>query len=439
MSDNPFFEPGDDDRTVIRPVPGGRRAAPAPPPTAKPAPLPSVDPAAPPAVSVSPLTKAASPLLQLLDSLRAVRRAPDIQMLRQRAVHDLHAFQRSARETGIAMELLRPAHYALCASIDDVVLNAPWGAASGWSAQTLVAVFHPGAHGTDQFFEQLRRMERTPDKSLPVLELMYFCLSLGFRGRYRQDRDGTLDQMRAALHAVIVGERPPKAAELSQHWQGVPAPYRPGQRGVPVWVAFAGSAAVCGALLFWTSASLNAASDAVQAKALAATPAHMPEIVRAGLVQPVLPPPAPPEPTLLDRLRASLQSDLDSGAITLLGTPATPVIRVADHGMFAPAGAVVQPGALPVLDRIALAVRSEGGSVHVIDYTDNQPVRTVQFPSTFQLSAARADAVRAILARTIGDTGRLSAEGRADAEPIAPNTTAEGREQNRRIELVLRP
>jgi type VI secretion system protein ImpK len=42
-----------------------------------------------------------------------------------------------------------------------------------------------------------------------------------------------------------------------------------------------------------------------------------------------------------------------------------------------------------------------------------------------------------MLARTIGEAGRLSAEGRADAEPLEPNTTAAGRETNRRIEVVL--
>jgi type VI secretion system protein ImpK len=61
----------------------------------------------------------------------------------------------------------------------------------------------------------------------------------------------------------------------------------------------------------------------------------------------------------------------------------------------------------------------------------------VQFPSNFQLSAARAQAARAAIASSIGDAKRLSAEGRADADPIASNATAEGREQNRRIEIVL--
>ena len=106
--------------------------------------------------------------------------------------------------------------------------------------------------------------------------------------------------------------------------------------------------------------------------------------------------------------------------------------------MFASGGAVVQAASLPLLERISAALRNERGSLRVIDYTDNQPVRTVSFPSNFQLSTARASAVRTIVARDIGDPARVSSEGRADADPIAPNTTAEGREQNRRIEIVLR-
>jgi type VI secretion system protein ImpK len=45
--------------------------------------------------------------------------------------------------------------------------------------------------------------------------------------------------------------------------------------------------------------------------------------------------------------------------------------------------------------------------------------------------------VRAIVVRAIGDPKRVSAEGRGEADPIAPNATPEGREQNRRVEIVL--
>ena len=41
------------------------------------------------------------------------------------------------------------------------------------------------------------------------------------------------------------------------------------------------------------------------------------------------------------------------------------------------------------------------------------------------------------MAQQVKDPSRLSAEGKADNEPIVPNTTAEGREQNRRVEVIL--
>jgi type VI secretion system protein ImpK len=174
---------------------------------------------------------------------------------------------------------------------------------------------------------------------------------------------------------------------------------------------------------------------------LAASPASMPQISRAVVVQPPPPPPAPPEPSVLDRLRAALQPDLDSGVVSVVGTAATPIVRVSNRTGFAAGSAVVPPALAAVFERIGTALRNEPGIVQVIAYTDNQPVRTVQFPSNFKLSGARAQAASAAIGRTLGTAGgnatRLHAEGRADADPIASNATAEGREQNRRIEVVL--
>jgi type VI secretion system protein ImpK len=279
-------------------------------------------------------------------------------------------------------------------------------------------------------------MQAAPERFLPAIEVMYLCLSLGFMGRYR-GRQSELGDVRAAAHSAIAAQREAPSTELSRHWRGVAVPHQPNGRSVPVWVAMAAAAAVCGGLLLWASTSLNAASDAVQVRALAAPPIRMPQVTRAIVVQPVPPPPAPAEPTVLDRLRAALQPDLDRNAVVLLGTTAAPVIRLVDRTMFAPGSAAVTTASLPLLDRVADALSNEVGTVRVIDYTDNQAVRTVRFPSSFQLSAARAEAVRAIVARKMSAPARVEAEGRGDADPIAPNTTQEGREQNRRIEIVL--
>ena len=127
----------------------------------------------------------------------------------------------------------------------------------------------------------------------------------------------------------------------------------------------------------------------------------------------------------------------DQGLVTVVGSHAVPIVRIRNAGMFASGSATVAPAYVRLLERIGEALKAEKGPVTVDGYTDNQPIRTVQFPSNFQLSAARANAVGAIVARNVGDSARVTAEGRADADPIASNTTAEGREQNRRIEIVL--
>ena len=125
MSDNPFSEAERTERTVIRPVPGGRRAAPRPgemPSQRAPDPVaPVADDAETNAPGLSPLVAAAAPLLQLLARLRNTLNQPDPGDLRERAVSAMRAFEQGARDLGIPIEQVRPAHYALCASLDDAV------------------------------------------------------------------------------------------------------------------------------------------------------------------------------------------------------------------------------------------------------------------------------------------------------------------------------
>jgi type VI secretion system protein ImpK len=441
MSDNPFSEPEDSDRTVIRPAPGGRRAT--PPPRAQAA-SPFRD--APPIATdggdkisfgLNPLIEAAAPLLQLLGRLGNTYSQPDPGELRERAIQQIRAFEQAARDGGVPMDQLRPAHYALCASLDDVVLNTPWGSAGAWAARSLVSTFHEQTSGGEGFFDVLGRLRQHPGAFLPVLELMYLCLSLGFRGQYRLSPrgPGELDRLREDLYAIIARQRPAADPALAPHWQGVQAPYRPARAVVPTWVMGAAALAVIGGLFVWFSTGLNAASDAVFAGLTGAPVAHMPQIVRAA---PVRPPPPAPQVAQPDPLYVFLKPEIDQGLVSVLGSRAVPIVRIRNRGLFASGSATVAPGFVRLLERIGEALKAEKGPVTVDGYTDNQPIHTVQFPSNFQLSAKRAEAARAIIVRALGDPVRVGAQGHADADPIASNATPEGREQNRRIDVVLR-
>lgn len=457
MSDNPFAEPEDDNRTVIRPNPGRRQPQPAEPadratrteqaprqdaPAARSAAM--AEGAENISIGDDALTAAAGPLLQFMARLRNTANPPDSGDLYQRTVRQIRAFEQETRDKGIPLEQLRPAHYALCASLDDVVLNTPWGNSGAWAERSLVSTFHQEVRSGERFFDVLKQMCDNPGKFLPVIKLMYLCMSLGFIGQYRLSRRGVgdINRIREETYAVIIRQQQRAAdADLAPHTRGINAPYRPARFRVPIWVAAAAGLGIVAGLFLWFSIGLNSASDTVYAGLRGAPPDHMPTITRAPVVEPkpvvATSPPPPPEPTTLDKLRQFLKPEIDQGLVEVLGTPAQPLVRITGRGMFASGSATVQPNFKPLLDRIGLALKEEPGAVKVIGYTDDQPIRTIAFPSNFQLSTARAQAASTIIAASLGDAARLTSEGRADADPIATNSTPEGRERNRRIEVVL--
>src|SRR5690606_24097184 len=113
------------------------------------------------------------------------------------------------------------------------------------------------------------------------------------------------------------------------------------------------------------------------------------------------------------------------------------VVLLRGEGLFDSGSADVRPSFLPTLQRIGQALEERAGPVRVVGHTDNVPIRTARFPSNWELSQARAASVARELAREISDTGRLRVDGLADTQPIASNATPEGRQRNRRIEIVV--
>jgi chemotaxis protein MotB len=115
------------------------------------------------------------------------------------------------------------------------------------------------------------------------------------------------------------------------------------------------------------------------------------------------------------------------------------VVRVlTDKVLFDSGQADLKPIGLPLLNEVAQLLNlDQAHPILVEGHTDNQPISTAQFPSNWELSTARATTVvRYLISRGI-KARRLSAAGYADLHPIATNSTPQGRQFNRRVEIVL--
>ncbi len=93
--------------------------------------------------------------------------------------------------------------------------------------------------------------------------------------------------------------------------------------------------------------------------------------------------------------------------------------------------------ALPVLRKIAEVLGRMPNMINVEGHTDNIPIDTVEFPSNWDLSAARATSVVRELIKDHINPKRLAVVGYGEFHPVADNSTEEGRFKNRRVLLVV--
>ncbi len=114
------------------------------------------------------------------------------------------------------------------------------------------------------------------------------------------------------------------------------------------------------------------------------------------------------------------------------------IIRVPESFFFDSGQASLRPEAIPVLKVLGKSLEKIPNHIRVEGHTDSVPIHTPQFPSNWELSATRATTIiRHLLANFRFAPNKLSATGYGEFHPIAPNTTPEGRRQNRRVDILL--
>ncbi|MDQ7985788.1 flagellar motor protein MotD [Pseudomonas sp. G34] len=141
--------------------------------------------------------------------------------------------------------------------------------------------------------------------------------------------------------------------------------------------------------------------------------------------------------TIADSIRDAFGGLLQSDQLKVRGNELWIEIELSSGLLFPSGDALPNDEAFAIIEKIAKILAPYGNPVHVEGFTDNQPIKTAQFPTNWELSAARAASIVRMLAMDGVDPSRLAAVGYGEFQPVADNATAEGRARNRRVVLVV--
>lgn len=144
------------------------------------------------------------------------------------------------------------------------------------------------------------------------------------------------------------------------------------------------------------------------------------------------------EQTVRAKLEERLMADpLLSQKTKMRQTKAGLVVSLSEAGFFAPGEAVIDLNAEAVINTLAESVKGNPAKIRIEGHTDSTPISNTRYPSNWELSTARAASVLVRLTERGIEPERLSAAGYGGFQPIADNSTPEGRAQNRRVDVVI--
>ncbi|WGY71559.1 type VI secretion system protein TssL, long form [Burkholderia cepacia] len=347
-----------------------------------------------------------------------------ITSLRALLEQEVRVFERLCEQTNIRRDHMIGARYCLCTALDETVTQTAWGKAGSsgiaWIKEGLAISFHGDLDGGDKVYLLIGRLLEDPHEHRDLLEVIYRTLSLGFEGRYRGGADGKRkhDAIRQRLYNVVTSQREPVPLALSPHWQSSAKGKRLSVYDFPVWITATVLSVVLLGLFGWFKYELFSRSADVQ-KQIA-------DIAR------MTPPPAP-APQL--HLKQLLKDEIATGTVSVDEDARLSAVTFRGDAMFRPGGASVQASMNPLISKIAAEIAKVPGKVTVLGYTDNVPIRSRHFASNQALSEERATQVMQMLQAAGVQANRLEAVGKGDADPVGDNRTAQGRAQNRRVEI----
>ncbi|WP_343647990.1 type IVB secretion system protein IcmH/DotU [Enterobacter sp.] len=155
--------------------------------------------------SLNQMIDAATPLLGMVMRMARMNSQEMPEHLFVRVVTDIQAVEQLLQDQGYEPGVIVSFRYVLCTFIDEAALGNGWSNKNEWIKQSLLVHFHNEAWGGEKVFILLERLMREPKRYQDLLEFLFLCFSLGFRGRYKVavQHQGEFDQIYRRLHHVL--------------------------------------------------------------------------------------------------------------------------------------------------------------------------------------------------------------------------------------------
>lgn len=185
-------------------------------------------------------------------------------------------------------------------------------------------------------------------------------------------------------------------------------------------------------------------AEAKESDSITPAPAQTPEIATAGPnpPQPAAPVQANAHSAEQDKLQQQLTKAIDefglNKAVNIKVTQGYAQLEIQDKVLFKSSEATLTASGEALIKRLVPVLKQAVGLILIEGHTDNLPIKSAQFPSNWELGASRATSVLHYLVSQQLDSRHLRATTYADTMPIADNSTAAGREKNRRVNILIK-
>jgi type VI secretion system protein ImpK len=333
--------------------------------------------------------------------------------LRDRLTALIEAQERRARNGAVPWDAYVEARFAVLAWVDELILNSPWQHRSQW--QHLMLTYSSRLNAGNQVFE---RLERPSAAARDVREIYYFCLALGFEGKFAlAGNPNALRELRRTLYHQVVaagGMRLADAHLFPEAYRRPPsaAPPPPRHWGA-LWLAL--MAVIPVALFVVYLLVLRATADGRIAQ----------------LAQPVA-----PAVIVTPEWNRSLVEELRRRGIEARDTSRGVVITLPGVSFEVNRSDLNPTGERSVSEVAAALLRHAPERVVAVEGHASREKGTLDEQNQ-RLSADRAQRVADALLTAGLRRDRVTARGLGSSTPVASNDTEEGRRLNRRVEMIV--